>query len=310
MKQKRNIFKNKFFVVLFASICAVAWGNAFPLIKMGVRFFAIAPLDTGAKTLFAGIRFFVAGLIVLLIAKLTKRSFAVSSKKDAFWLLLFGMVNTMLHYFFFYIGVSNSSGSRSAILDSLGTFFLIILASIFFIEERMTAKKIIGCILGFAGIVTINIGNATMGSGAFTLMGDGMLILSAICSAFGGIITRVVTKKMDPLAATGISLSFGGMLLILTGWMMGGRLKKVTPEGMIVLCLLILVSAIGFSLYNQLLCYNPVGEIAIFNALIPILGAVFSCVLLGERFLIRYLLAGLLVTGGVYIVNSQGREKE
>lgn len=66
-----------------------------------------------------------------------------------------------------------------------------------------------------------------------------------------------------------------------------------------------LVSAIGFSLYNKLISCNPVGEIAIFNSLIPVFGAILSCVILGEPFYLKYVAAILLVVAGVYIINKR-----
>lgn len=301
---KRNIFQKKPFVILFAILSALTWAFAFPLIKIGFNAFQIENFDTGSKTLFAGIRFFMAGLLALMIAKLTKKNFKIGGKVNLGWLALFSVVNTSLHYFFFYIGLSNLPGSRSSIIDSLSTFFLIILASIIFKNEHMTAKKAVGCLFGFAGILIINISFGSSDSSAFTLAGDGMLFMSALCSAFGGILTHTVTKKVDPLVATGISLAFGGALLILAGVLMGGKLDKVTPTGIIVLVLLVLVSTIGFSLYNQLISCNPVGEIAIFNSLIPVFGAILSCLILGETFYLKYIPAALLVVSGVYIINK------
>lgn len=301
--QKQNIFQIRFFVILFATLSAVTWASAFPLIKIGFREFQITSADTGAKTLFAGIRFFAAGILTLIIAKYKKCNLKVKTKQEAGWLLLFGLVNTTLHYFFFYMGLSYVSGARSAIFDSLGTFILIILACICFRDEHMTWRKTAGCLLGFGGVLLMNIGNGSSVTEGGNLLGESMLLMSALSSAFGGILTRIVTKKTDPLAATGTSLAFGGVLLILAGVAMGGTLEKVTPVGVLVLFLLVLVSVIGFSLYNQLICYNPVGEIAIFNSLIPILGAILSCVILGEEFQLKYLAAGIMVVGGVYVVN-------
>lgn len=305
MKKTISPFQNKYLVPVFASLAALAWASAFPLIKLGLQYFSIAGEDTGSKTLFAGVRFFLAGLLVLLIAKCTGRSFAVGGKRAWGWLLLFGIVNTALHYFFFYLGLSNSTGSRSAILDSLGTFLLIFFACLFFRDEKLTTRKTIGCLLGFGGILLINTGTALNDSGAFTLLGDGMILCSALCAAFGGILTRIVTRKTDALVATGYSLAIGGALLMAAGWIWGGRLTVFNSRGFFVLFLLILVSAVGFSLYNQLLSLNPVGEIAIYNALIPVLGVVLSCILLKEPFSAKYLLAGILVAAGICVVNMQ-----
>ena len=303
--KKLSIFQQKPFVVLFATLSALTWAFAFPLIKLGLNAFDIVGDDTGAKTLFAGIRFFIAGLITLIIAKTGRKSFKISGKNNIGWLCLYSVVNTSLHYFFFYVGLSNLSGSRSSIIDSLSTFFLIILACIIFKDEHMTAKKTIGCILGFSGIIIINISFGETSRGTFTFLGDGMLFMSALCSAFGGGLTRIVTKKIDSLVATGISLALGGGIMIIMGVIMGGKITHITVEGIVILILLVLVSAIGFSLYNKLISCNPVGEIAIFNSLIPVFGAILSCVILGEPFYLKYVAAILLVVAGVYIINKR-----
>lgn len=304
MTKNKNIFQIKPFIILFATLSALTWAFAFPLIKLGFNFFEISGNDAGAKTLFAGIRFFIAGLITLAIARIAKKSFRLGDKINICWLVLLAIINTSLHYFFFYMGLSNLPGSRSSIIDSSSTFILIILACIIFKNEHLTFKKSIGCLLGFAGILIINISFGSTDNTAFSLQGDGMLFMSAICSAFGGILTRIVTQKSDALVVTGISLGLGGFIMIITGIAMGGQLKTINPYGLIVLFLLVLVSTIGFSLYNKLISCNPVGEIAIFNSLIPIFGSILSCIILGEEFYIKYLFAGMLVVAGIYIINT------
>ena len=293
--------KKKLISMTLALSCAVVWSFAFPLIKIGLELFEVAPGDTGAKTLFAGIRFLAAGVFVLITSKFAGRDMRIKTKNDLFGVLLFGLVNTALHYFFYYIGLSNQSGSRSAVIDSMSTFILIVLACIIFKDEKMTALKAAGCLLGICGIITVNLGGQTGES--FTLSGDGMLILSAVFSALGGILTRIVSKNTDILAATGISLSFGGMLMMIFGFFMGGRLNVINVQGVLIMLALILISVYGFSVYNKLLCSNPVGDIAIFNSLIPILGVLLSCLILSEPFRIQYAAAGFLSAAGVLLVN-------
>jgi drug/metabolite transporter (DMT)-like permease len=300
-----RFWQTRSIAMLLAALCAVAWSAAFPLIKIGLQAFQITSEDVGAKTLFAGIRFLAAGLVVMLLSRGMKRSLSIKGWKDGGLLLLFGLVNTALHYFCFYIGLSNMTGSRSAIIDSMGSFLLILLSCLFFPDDRMTLRKILGCVLGFGGVVIINLAPVDAMFSGLTFWGDGMVFLSAVSTALGGLMTRVVTQRFDPIAATGVSLTFGGALLMGTGWLMGGRISVCTGTGVIVLLLLIAISAFGFTIYNQLLCYNPVSEIAIFNALIPILGVLLSCLFLQEPFDIRYCAAGLAVTAGIYILNRK-----
>ncbi|MBQ5730567.1 MAG: DMT family transporter [Bacteroidaceae bacterium] len=297
-----SIFKRPLWVTIFALTAAIAWGWAYPLIKLGFAEFGITQDMTGSKMLFAGVRFSIAGLIVLAVAAAKKRSFAVSDIAGAGYILLFALLNTTLHYAFFYIGLSHSGGARAAILNSLSVFMLVVLACFFFKSDRLTVRKIVGCIIGFAGVLVLNVGGGD--SGSFSFMGDGMIVLNALCAAFAGLMTRGLGSKVDVFVGTGYSLAVGGFMLLVIGIVMGGKLPYITLWGVVILLLLVLISSLCFTLYNKLLTCNPVGKVAIFNSLIPVVGAVTSCLCLKEQFYWSYLVAALLAMVGIYIINK------
>lgn len=296
-----SIFLHPVWVVVFALTAAVAWGWAYPLIKLGFEAFSITSDMTGSKMLFAGIRFALSGLIVLAFARGAHRRLTVSGKGGWLYVLTFSLMNTTLHYACFYIGLSHSAGARAAVFNSLGVFMLVLLACAFFKTDRLSMRKVVGCAVGFAGVVVLNFGGGE--SGQFTLLGDGMIILNALCSALAGLMTRGLGRHTDVFVGTGYSLAIGGVLLVIPGLLMGGTLPQVTVTGLLILFLLIAISTIGFTLYNKLLSCNPVGKVAIFNSLIPVVGAVTSCLCLHEPFYIKYVLAVLLSAGGIYIIN-------
>ena len=298
-----SIFQCRGWVALFALTAAVSWGWAYPLIKLGFDEFGITQEMTASKMLFAGVRFTLSGLIVLAIASVKGVSLRVNGASGWWYLLGYALLNTTVHYAFFYIGLSHSEGARAAILNSLGVFMLVLLACLFFKSDKLTPMKIVGCVVGFAGILVLNVGGGT--GSDFTFMGDGMIILNAMCSAFAGLMTRGLSARADVFAATGYSLAIGGVLLVLPGVMLGGVLPSVTFEGVGILFLLICISTLGFALYNKLLSCNPVGKVAIFNSLIPVVGAVTSCLCLSEPFYWKYLFAALLAMAGIYIINSR-----
>lgn len=153
--------------------------------------------------------------------------------------------------------------------------------------------------------MALNLGGQNCGE--FTFMGDGMIILNAICGASASLLTRGLSKRIDVFVGTGYSLSIGGALLVVLGLMAGGTLPIVSAEGIVVLLLLIAISAIGFSLYNKLLSCNTVGKVAIYNSLIPVIGAITSCLCLGETFYWKYIIAGALATAGIYMINKEKR---
>lgn len=299
---KISIFQRPVWVSVFALTAAIAWGWAFPLIKVGFNDFGITPDMTGSKMLFAGIRFAVAGLIVLSVARSSGYSFKTNKMSDWYFIIAFTLMNTTLHYFFFYIGMSHSEGSRAAILNSLSTFLVVLLACACFRSDRLTSRKILGCSVGFSGILALNLGGAE--SGQFSWLGDGMIILNALCSALANLMTRRLSRMVDVFVGTGYSLSIGGMLLIISGLYFDGTLPNINMSGILCLMLLICISALGFTLYNKLLSLNPMGKVAIYNSLIPIVGAITSCLCLGEIFHAKYALAGGLATLGIYIINK------
>ena len=301
-ENKSSIFQRPFWVAAFALTAAIAWGFAYPLIKLGYAEFGITPVMTGSKMLFAGIRFTIAGLLVLVMALSTHKDFHVRRCTDWWYILLFCLVNTTLHYTFFYIGLSHSEGSRAAILNSLSVFSVVIMACAFFKSDRMTLRKAVGCVVGFAGILSLNLGGAD--SGQFTWLGDGMIILNALCGATASLLIRGLGHRLNVFVGTGYSLAIGGAVLVVCGLLFGGTLPRVSPLGLLWLFLLICISTLGFTLYNKLLTCNPIGKVAIYNSLIPVVGAISSCLCLHETFYWKYVLAGTLATAGIYIINK------
>ena len=116
--------------------------------------------------------------------------------------------------------------------------------------------------------------------------------------------TRGLSKRVDIFVGTGYGLALGGALLVIPALLMGAPIPQITLFGLTTLLLLIFISTMGFTLYNKLLSCNPVGKVAIFNSLIPIVGALTSCLFLGEQFRWAYLIAGALATAGIYVINK------
>lgn len=305
--EKTSIFQKPGYVALLALTAAMLWGWAYPLIKLGFVEWGISPDMTGSKMLFAGIRFCLSGMLILAMAKSRNMDFSIKGKGSWAYVLLFALLNTTLHYAFFYIGLSHSAGSRASILNSLGTFLLVILACIFFKSDKLTIRKTVGCAVGICGVLALNLdfGSSTTGTREeFTWLGDGMIILNALCSSCAGLLTRGLGKRVNIFVGTGYSLAAGGLMLIIPGLIMGGSFSHVSFLGFIYLGMLIVISTVSFTLYNKLILCNPVGKVAIYNSLIPAIGMLSSCLCLGEAFRVQYVIAAALAAAGIYIINK------
>ena len=300
---RERFFTNKKAIVLLAGLCTLLWGSAYPCIKIGYEVFHIAQDDITSKFVFAGYRFFLAGVIVLIIAILLKKEVFVFNKKALGQIALLGLGQTSLQYIFFYIGMTYTSGIRGSIITGSGTFFSIILAHILYKNDKLNLNKIIGCIIGFTGVVIANLNGDSLLGNSFTLKGEGFVMLAALSLSVASIYGKEITRKLDPFLVSGHQLSIGGIILILLGYVFGGTLSGFTIKSISLLMYMALLSSVAFSIWTILLKYNKVGFISMFNFLIPIFGSILSAIFLGENiFDIKILIALILVCFGIYLV--------
>ncbi|MBU3200428.1 DMT family transporter [Clostridium estertheticum] len=304
MKNK-NIFTNKKVVAIIATFCCFLWGSAFPAIKNGYIMFNISASDIPSKFVFAGYRFIIAGLVLLVIAKSCGKKIFNISKKNALDLSCLGVIQTTLQYIFFYIGVSNTTGVKGSIMNSTVTFFSVILAHYIYVNDKLNMQKILGCIVGFIGVMSMNFSTDLLNF-SFRFNGEGFLMIAAFVSAVGAIYGKKLTKSMDVMVVTGYSLFVGGIMLMLLGMLSGGSVYHFTMDSSLLLMYLALLSSAAFSLWNLLLKYNKVGPVSIFNFLIPIFGSILSAIFLNENiFEYKNIFALVLVCLGIWMVNKE-----
>lgn len=290
-------------IVGVALLCTLLWGTAYPAVKIGYELFAI---DTSAgQLLFAGLRFTLAGLMTLAVSVALQKRLVIPQRGQWKGITLLGLVQTTGQYIFFYLGLANTTGVNGSILYAMATFFVVIFAHFLFPDDKMSVQKIVGCVIGFAGVLLITMDGSGIGGG-FAWNGEGFIILSTLSSALGSIISRRVSQGQDPVVVTGYQLTLGGLVLILMGALGQGAFGVVTGKGVALLVYMAFLSAAAFTGWTMLLKYNPASRIAVYNFLIPVFGAGCSVLFLGESlFNVRSLLALVLACAGIYIVNKE-----
>ncbi|KZL92058.1 DMT family transporter [Clostridium magnum] len=304
MTKKINLDKiltDKRYIVLLCTLCTFLWGSAYPAIKLGYNFFYIQSKDSFSKLLFAGYRFFLAGIILMLIQKAMGKSIMPKAMSDFKNLTLLGIVHTLLQYVFLYIGMANTTGVKSSILGYVGVFVSIILAHFIYKNDKLSLKKIIG----FLGIIIINFQGKNFNLD-FNLTGDGFVILSTVMGSIGSIYNKELVKKNDVFVATIWQLILGSLMLIIIGKFSGGTLIFTSAKCGILLLYMALLSSVSLVVWSALYKYNKVGKIAIYSFLIPVFGALLSAVLLGDSIWdIKSLVALALACIGIWIVNRE-----
>ncbi|WP_291581533.1 DMT family transporter [Clostridium sp. UBA6640] len=305
----REFFMKKKVIYIFATMCCMLWGSAFPAVKSGYEVFNIASGDIPSKLVFAGYRFFLAGIIVLFIALLSKKELLKFNKRQLRQIALLGITQTCLQYIFFYLGLAYISGAKGSILSGTGAFFSVIIAHYIYINDKLNLKKTLGCIIGFVGVIIVNFDSQLLGS-SFTIKGEGAILISALILSASSIYGKKLTQSMDSVVVTGYQLFIGGAILIGLGQGFNGSISGFTIKSTSLLIYLALLSSVAFSLWTTLLKYNNVGTIAVFNFLTPIFGSILSAVFLHEDIWeLKNAIALICVCIGIWLVNRESDKK-
>lgn len=299
----KSFKKSKLYLI--AILCTMLWGSAIPTIKLGYEVFNITPSATADKLLFAGVRFFGAGLLIIIPYFFIHKKIKLTKKLCADSLVL-GLIQTAGQYFFMYIGLTYVTGVNASVFNSVGTLLYILLAWIIYRDEKLSKLKVAGCIIGFSGILINSL--ATQKMGMLSFKGDGFIIISNICVAIGFLYSKRSAKASNPFLLTGIQMSIGGFVLLAIGLILGGKLPTITAEGMALLLYLMLVSSVAFSLWTLLLRDYSAALVGVFNFLTPVFGTIFSYLLsvfglLNEKsaFTVYTGLAIICSAGGIFL---------
>ena len=323
---KKSLLTSTPAVVGLAAISCGLWGSAPVCIKLGYAAFQIDPSETLSILVFAGARFSLAGLLVILVCSVLYRKPLVPRRGSWRAILPLALTQTALQYLLYYVGVAHASGVKASVLSGSGSFFSVIIACLIFRQEKLTANKLLGCLAGFAGIVLINLSGLTGSVGAadaagssglpggmaldMSFLGEGFVLLSAISGSVSAVLIHHFSQKENPVMLSGWQFLTGGLFLLLVGLLGGGRLPQPCWQGFAILLYLAFVSAVAYTLWSLLLSQNPVSRIAVFNFLIPVFGVILSTILLNEKgmFSINTVFSLLLVCFGIWLVNRAKSE--
>lgn len=293
-------------VILLAGVCCLLWGSAFPCIKLGYKFFRIESGETTSQILFAGTRFAIAGAMVIITFSIINRKFIKPSSPGKIATL--SVFQTILQYVPFYIGLAHTTGVKSSIINGSAVFITILISCLIFKQEKITGKKIIGSVLGFLGIVIVNV--VVNGFDlSFTLLGEGFILISTISSAFSSAFIKRFSKTTDVVMLSGYQFFFGGVVMATIGLIAGGRLNSVAPYSWVLLCYMGFISAAAYTIWSILLKYNNVSKISAYKFMNPLFGVVLSFIILQEKSQlgIQTVIALILVCAGIYVVNRENK---
>lgn len=299
-----KIFSKTIFVWLIAALCCFLWGSAFPAIKIGYKLFEISTSDTASIILFAGLRFLLAGVLTILIFSIVDKKLLIPSKKSVPKVALLSLFQTIIQYVFFYLGLAYTTGERASVIQGTNVFMALLISSLIFRLEKLKFSKIIGCIIGFAGVVLVSLDVFKQGANS-SFLGELFVLFSTTSYAFSSVFMKKFSVNESPAMLSGYQFLFGGAVMIIAGALFGGKITTINIKAILLLIYMAMVSAVAYSLWSLLLKYNPVSKVAVCGFFTPIFGFILSALFAGDNSNVGALgiSALALVVAGMIIVN-------
>lgn len=311
LKDSERFYQRTIVVWFGALICCLLWGSAFPCIKIGYKLFRISSEDTMTQILFAGIRFALAGILAIVIGCITSRQMLMPRSKQAVGRVFkLSSLQTVGQYIFFYIGMAHTTGVKASIVESVNVFVALFVAALIFHQEKLTVRKLVGSLMGFIGVVIVNVAGGSEGL-AFNLIGDGFIFMSTVAYAFSSVFLKRYSKEDNPVMLSGYQFLVGGIVMAAIGAAGGGELMVNSYKCVILLIYLAFISAVAYTLWGILLKYNPISRVAVFGFMNPVFGVILSAIFLreGSSLGLVSVLAFALICAGIVVVNGAGDSK-
>ena len=299
----RDFQQSKYFLAGGALFCSLLWGSAFPCIRLAHRYFDSEPLSNHIA--FAGIRFTIAGVLVLIFLKKNIENFRVSPK---FGLLAVALFQVVFQYTLFYWGLKLAPAVLGAILISTGSFWWVLIAPLVDKNESINLKQFASLVLGFVGVCIC----------VFTKSGGGenpysgfLFVASCLCGVIAALMVRPMNKKIPPTFLNGFSLLCGGLILSLAVPSATlGLIQNMNTELVLLTLWLATVSAMAFSLWYYLITIFDVPRLSGYRMLIPVCGVLESVLFLAdEKLTWNYLTGGVLVLVSIFILEKLKKKK-
>lgn len=311
-KPKSRLFTNPVFVTLTAIFCCALWGSASPFIKTGYRILLhVKPgesPDVPSTILFAGIRFALAGLLTIVIYSIARRRVLLPKKENLGIVGTVSLFQTIIQYFFFYVGLAWTSSAKGTVLSGSSSFFAILISCLFFKQEKLSVKKIVACIIGFAGIIAVNINGLDFSMN----YGDLFVLLSGVSLGISSVLIKKFSSREDPVVISGYQFMLGGAVMAVVGLILCGEIDLSTLVGVLILLYLAALSAVAYALWGVLLKHNPVSRVTIFSFMTPVFGVLLTELMLPDEsnvHIVNLIISLVLVSLGVFLLNYVPRSE-
>lgn len=276
-------------------ILSLIWGSTWLFIKLGLE-------DLPPFT-FAGIRFVIAALILLIIIAVRRRPLPRDWRD---WVLIAGtgILSFAVNYGLLFWGEQRVSSGLAAILQTIIPVFGLVLAHLHLPQERITLPKLSGIALGIAGVTLIFSNQMDVG-GAEAFRGSVAIVVGAFAVAYSNVLVKLRGGKLDYAVLSAGQMIAGLIPLLIVGTLFEENPFKLhwTLLALVSLFYLALVgSVVAFLLFYWLVRHMEVTKTMLISLVTPLIAVTLGMIVRGEELTWRIAVGGVSIMAGIGVV--------
>ena len=259
-------------------------------------------VNDGLQPVFcAGLRSLFAAFLILIWLFLTKKRISVEKSllpAIIFYGLIFGT-----EFMFLYIALDLTSVIRVTIMFYTMPIWLALMNHFLLENDRLSIGKTAGLFTAIVGVIISVSSSTTAGGFKASLIGDVFALIGSIGWAYFAFYSknsRVNTQSPDTLMFYAFLVS--APMLIILSLFYGDFIRDLNIIHYAGFSFQVLFASIGFIFWVWLFKRYSATTVASFSFLTPIMGIFFGWLLLSEQLSNALFIAGMLVTGGIYLV--------
>lgn len=279
-------------ILAYIAVC-ILWGSTYLAIRIGVS--ELPP------TIFAGIRFIIAGTLMLGYAKF-KGLAMPQSLSEVLKISIVGIFLLVGGNGAVVWGETRVSSGIASLVVATVPLFMAIIESILHSKTKLNKKGWLGLFIGFAGVVFLVLSDWNKAS--MDIIGMALLIVGAFSWALGSVYSKSFTSSASTISNIAVQMLSGGILLSIIGGFLGEFQRvQITPKGLgALLYLVVFGSIIGYSCYIYILKKWPAAKAGTYAYVNPPVAIFLGAIILNEVISIKIVLATIIILCGVILV--------
>ncbi len=289
-------------IMFMIIISIVFWSVAFPLIKVG-----LVELSPENLTI---LRLSIATFIFLVVYVIKPTLFSPLKHQDIPMLFLLGFTGISVYHLSLNYGEQFISAGAASLIIATIPIFIVILA-IIFLKEYISLKVGMGILISLAGVVIISIlGNPDTDIEINYIYAAFAVLLAAFVSSVYTVMGKKLLQRYTGFSLTAYAFIFGnlGLIPFIRVSLYDQVISLSLGVWIAVIFLACFPTFVAYSLWYIVLHKKPASELSSYLYFTPILSTMLSILFFGERITVYYILGGVLVLGGLYIVNRKIRK--